>query len=359
MEPAMQRMKIRIWMLTAAAMMATVLAGCATSGKTTGKATGEAAQTPSVHLAWPAPPAEPRIVYLQSLEQDRDFGQPGMFSRLGGALAGAHRQRMLNPSSVAVLEDKYLVVSDQDLQGVHLFKLGSADSRFVERVNGTYLVSPVGVAACGNQFAVADSALRKVFLLDDKGKWVRTIDRPDGFGRPTGLAFDAINGHLFVVDTTAAEVCVFDLNGRFLRKFGSKGSDVGQFNFPTHVYVNRRGQVFVTDSLNFRVQVFDLEGRYLFDVGAQGDASGHFGVPKGVVCDSYGHIYVADSYFGVVQVFDKQGRLLVVFGKLGAAPGEFQVPTGLAIDDENRIYVCDSQNHRVQVFQYVGGADHE
>ena len=315
-------------------------------------------QVERYHPRWPSA-GQARIVHQRNLHAGEDMGRSSFLDSLGRLITGESPRRMLRPSSVAVRPGRWMIVSDQELQAVHLVNLKSGKRRFVDRFKDQYFVSPVGVAVCESLFAVADSALNGVYLLTEAGKPVRRIDKPGGFGRPTGLAFDPTHRELYVVDTLAHEVCVFDLEGNLRRRFGARGSDVEQFNYPTHVFVDARGQIYVTDSLNFRVQVFDRMGRYRFDIGRHGDASGHLGVPKGVAVDSQGHIYIVDSYFSTVQIFDAEGRFLLNFGHPGERSGEFQVPTGIAIDADNRIYVCDSLNRRVQIFEYIGGFDDE
>jgi DNA-binding beta-propeller fold protein YncE len=211
------------------------------------------------------------------------------------------------------------------------------------------------VAWCDYLLAVSDSGLKQVFLLDRKGKLVRRIEKPGGFERPTGLAYDARRKWLYVVDTLASQVYAFDLRtGRLTQTLGNPGKLPGQLHFPTYVALDAQGRILVADSMNFRVQAFEPDGQISFLFGQQGNASGYMAVPKGIGVDGEGHIYVADSYFSVVQIFDKDGRLLLSFGGVGQAPGEFQVPTGLMVSG-NRIYVCDTQNARVQVFEYIGG----
>ena len=311
------------------------------------------------HPVWPPPPAPPRIVHRLTLTGPGDLKKPSFFDGLDRLITGRPMQKMIRPHGIAMDKAGHMYVTDQELQGVHVLKHDSAKARFIGRAGKQHFVSPVGVAVCDKLIAVSDSALKTVVLLTPKGKHVRTLEKPGGFGRPTGLAFNPTRGELYVVDTVANDICVFDVQGRMRRRFGSTGDDIGQFNYPTHISIDSRQRVFVTDSLNFRVQVFDPQGRYLFYIGRHGDASGHLGIPKGVATDRFGHIYVNDSYFSAVQIFNQEGQFLLSFGKSGDAPGSFQVPTGLMIDDQDRIYVCDSYNSRVQVFQYVGGADDE
>jgi sugar lactone lactonase YvrE len=340
------------WAWRATRLLAAALLACAVAA---GCGSGPRPQ-PGPHPVWP--PAQtgehPRIRHVMSIAGPADMGTPGLVDRIGKALAGTRGQTMLRPQSLAE-HDKQLYVVDQELQGIHVLRHGRTSSGWIDRVGKTYFVSPVAVAWCDYLLAVSDSGLKQVFLLDRKGKLVRRIEKPGGFGRPTGLAYDARRKWLYVVDTLASQVYAFDLRtGRLTQTLGEPGKLPGQLHFPTYVALDAQGRILVADSMNFRVQAFEPDGQISFLFGQQGNASGYMAVPKGIGVDSEGHIYVADSYFSVVQIFDKNGRLLLSFGGVGQAPGEFQVPTGLMVSG-NRIYVCDSQNARVQVFEYIGG----
>lgn len=328
-------------------------------GMTLGGCASQQAADEGPHPVWPPPPAQARIQHERSFRGGEHLVKPSFFDSLGTMLTGTRRQPLGEPNSIAVEAGRLLVVSDQMLQGVHVFDLATGRANFLDHIDHTYFVSPVGVAICGKYLAVSDSALKRVDLITLEGEPIGRIEKPGGFVRPTGLAFDPRTQHLYVVDTGAAEVCVFDLDGQLIRKIGQPGGDIGQFNFPTHVFVDKAGRLYVTDSMNFRVQVFGANDQYLFELGRHGDASGHFGVPKGIAVDSQGHIYVVDSYFSNVQIFDDRGRFLLHFGQAGKINGQFDVPTGLAIDDADRIYVGDSQNHRIQIFQYLGAESNE
>jgi tripartite motif-containing protein 71 len=49
---------------------------------------------------------------------------------------------------------------------------------------------------------------------------------------------------------------VFDENGKFIIKFGTKGKQDGQFNRPEDLAIDQDGKVFVADTGNSRIQVF-------------------------------------------------------------------------------------------------------
>ena len=167
---------------------------------------------------------------------------------------------------------------------------------------------------------------------------------------PFALCTDG-GDRLFVADTSAKVVQVFDLNSR---KFAQWGPAPGKkFSWPVGVAYNPAGRLYVSDSLNFRVQQFSPDLQPLRAIGSKGDMPGFFSQPKGVGVDSQDHLYVMDSQFEVAQVFDDQGVLLMDFGQEGDGAGEFWLPAGIFIDAHNRIWVADSYNHRVQVFDYL------
>ena len=201
-----------------------------------------------------------------------------------------------------------------------------------------------------NRIFVADSALGKVFVLDNKGELLTSIT---GLQRPTGLFFDQQANRLYVADTLSHVIVVFDQNGLRLFEFGKRGVGQGEFNFPSHIFMSAN-RLLVNDNMNFRIQAFDKDGHFLSSFGNHGDGSGSFSQPKGVAADSKGNIYVAGATIDRVQVFSPGGEFLLAFGSKGGGAGQFLMPTGLTITDD-KIYVADSFNRRIQVFEYLGG----
>ena len=60
-----------------------------------------------------------------------------------------------------------------------------------------------------------------------------------------------------VCDTLNHRVQVFELSGKFVTKFGTKGSGMGEFDKPVSAAVLSDGKIIVTDFLNQRVQLFE------------------------------------------------------------------------------------------------------
>ena len=84
------------------------------------------------------------------------------------------------------------------------------------------------------------------------------------------ISFDVgPDGRLFVLDSAASQVFVFDSAGRYLTRFGGRGDEPGQFDlgqgvrniqgdldFSGSIAVDGEGYVYVADELNARVQIF-------------------------------------------------------------------------------------------------------
>ena len=64
-------------------------------------------------------------------------------------------------------------------------------------------------------------------------------------------------GLLMVCDAGNHRVQVFELSGKFVTKFGSEGSERGDFRFPRSLANLSDGRIVVCEMNNHRIQVFD------------------------------------------------------------------------------------------------------
>jgi DNA-binding beta-propeller fold protein YncE len=305
---------------------------------------------PQVDLVWPSPPQTPRVRMLRSISQPEDIGiTPGAFSRFVQFFAGKEREGMVRPYAVAA-DDDMIAVADPGLGTIHMFLLNQSKYELIRDAGDEPFLSRISLS--GNAIHVADSTAGKVHILDRQGEHKHTIT---SVVRPTGIAYHAASGRLYVTDTIENKVIVFDESGTKLAEFGARGLAPGQFNFPTSLAIHG-DTLLVNDTLNYRIQLFTLDGTPLSSFGEIGDASGQFAMSKGLGADAEGHVYVVDALSNYIQIFDKEGQFLLSFGGIGGEDGSFRLPAGIYIFN-NRIYIADSQNRRVQVFEYLGGEE--
>lgn len=305
---------------------------------------------------WPPPPDEPRLQYKLSLRNPADLGiEPRWWQRIASFFVGSAPDRLVQPS--AVLETAGVIfVADPGVQGVHRFDVAAQRHVIIRGPGGGALPSPVGLAAGpGGSVLISDSSLAQVLMVRPDGEEATVLPLSPAPQQPTGIAYAAARGEIFVVDTARHGVAVYSVAGKLLRNFGTRGNGAGQFNFPTLLTLApSQDMLWVTDSLNFRLQALTLDGVAIRSFGQAGDNSGDLPRPKGVALDRAGHVYVVDAVLPGLQVFDSSGRLLLALGGLGNGPGEFRLPTGIHISPSDTIFVADTFNQRVQVFRYIG-----
>lgn len=309
--------------------------------------------TASGGIIWPGQPEKPRIKYLWSIYSLAPQMSFVDFLAGGGDPTDPKTSlTLLSPHSVYFENDR-LYIADPGAMRVTVVNVKTMDVLQIGVSGKGELDYPVAIAVdkAGNIY-VTDSELNKVFVYDKDGKFIRNFSNIN-FQRPTGIAYDKERDIIYIVDTLEHKVYGIDSNGNVRMSFGKRGDGKGEFNYPSHVNVDKNGRICVSDSLNFRIQCFDREGRLIFKFGSAGDSYDKFAIPKGVAADSEGNIYVVDSGQDMAKIFNMDGRLLLFFGEKGKDRGMFWLPSGIFIDKDDKIYIADTYNHRVQVFQLL------
>lgn len=316
--------------------------------------------TPTEKRFWPPPPEPARIEYVGALVSAADLGpDAGWMARIADVVLGQAPSRMVRPVAVAKNRAGMLVVADPGVPTVHFFDLERRAYRRIDEEIASKLRSPVGVAIDQEGWVyVTDSAAGVLLTVSPDGALTGQIGQ-DRLTRPTGVALSPDEQRLYVVDTVACQVVIFDRSGRELSRFGERGNQPGTFNAPTYIAVSARGQVSVADSLNFRVQIFEADGQWVSSFGTVGDGAGTFARPKGVAIDDHGRLFVVDAAFENVQIFNADGMFLLDFGGPGQGSGEFSLPGGIFVEPSGMIWIADAYNQRVQVFRLGHVAEEE
>ncbi len=343
-----------------------LLGACATPGVRGKLHLGQDDAPEGQRLMWPAAPEVPRYLYTGTLVGEPNFRRDepvrGALERMARAITGldeaAEAPLVLQRPAMVVGDDNgRLFVSDSGRAGVFVFD-DKASELLLWTQAGAHLsfVSPSGMAPApqGGLF-VADAELAVVARLDAAGQPLAEIGR-GLLKRPTGLARDPQQGLLFVADTYAHDIKVFNDAGALVHVIGRRGSGDGEFNYPTHLAF-AQGELYVTDTLNHRIQVFGADGQLLArKFGERGLVLGNLVRPKGVAVDGEGNVYVIESYYDNLLVFSSRGEFLLPIGGTGTATGRFYLPAGVWVDTRNRVHVADMFNGRVVLFQFLGGS---
>jgi hypothetical protein len=102
---------------------------------------------------------------------------------------------------------------------------------------------------------------------------------------------------------------VFSPNCKLLFKFGSKGSENGQFRSPHGLALSNCGQyLLVCDKINHCIQVFNsMNGAFVKGYGSKGSDDGQFDNPSGICISPTGKIIVVEDHHSSqhrVQIFE-------------------------------------------------------
>jgi len=201
---------------------------------------------------------------------------------------------------------------------------------------------------------------------------------------PTSIAL--LNEKIFVSYGFQDDIQIFDLNGKFLSKFGNSGNQKGEFSRPMHISASN-DLLYIADSGNKRIQVVDSEGQFVKEfsvpISNESDLEISLDISENkiyvinnknadvLIYDLNGNLIkkiilgqdIGNSSIGVendlivisninkntITIFDLDGKIMSKFGSQGEYYGEFNNPRGITVND-GKIYVSDSSNYRIQVF---------
>jgi DNA-binding beta-propeller fold protein YncE len=290
------------------------------------------------------------VRWVSQFPADGELQKKRFGKRISDLILGQKSFSLSKPFGVVGSNPLEFWVLDQGAGAI--FHVTRGEVKPVRSIQRQGQVFPSLVAMCAGEdgaFYFTDSKLNLVYRTDPDKTVPFSTNR--SLSQPTGIAFNSVTGQLWVTETTEHRISVFNRDGTLWKSIGERGTDPGKFNYPTFLWIDRKGKVYIVDSMNFRIQVLDSSGNPVACFGTHGDASGQLARPKGVATDSYGNIYVADALFHVVQIFDPEGKFLYSFGNQGQGEGEFWMPAGIYIDDRDHIYVTDSYNSRIQIFK--------
>jgi sugar lactone lactonase YvrE len=201
---------------------------------------------------------------------------------------------------------------------------------------------------------------------------VPPLPAEDGrFRQVTDVAFGP-DGDIFISDGYInSRIAKADKDGNWIKSWGNRGTNPGEFNTPHNIAADAKGNVYVADRGNRRIQVFDSEGKFLriitvdvpFDenarpaIGNKPDLKTYQQVQTFVpgapwtVCITPPPnqvLYTSDAYPGRVYKLSLDGKVLGLLGQSGKQLKQFGWIHAIACPSENEIYVAELLNWRVQ-----------
>jgi DNA-binding beta-propeller fold protein YncE len=310
---------------------------------------------------YPPPPEEARFYYERTIRNTADVVSEDKEGALRRALTGENRagEGLDKPYGLAARNGR-IYVGDTAARNVIMFDLNTKKYKRIGADEPGAIRMPLGIDldAAGNLY-VLDATLKKIFVYDADGKYLRSLAQDVKWSRPVGLTIDSAGKRIYAVDAGGVDsaehkVRVLDLDtGKQLLEIGSRGNGPGELNLPRDVALGKDGLLYVVDGGNFRIQVFDKAGKFVRTFGVVGRRSGQFARPKEIAADADGNLYVVDTAFANVQIFNPEGQLLLDVASRGDndGPGKFMLPSGIAVDTDGRIYLVDQFFRKMDVFR--------
>ena len=312
------------WLVAA---LVCVAGGCATQQKTAKK----------VYYFYPPPPNEPRLQFLTAFSSERDL-RGGEEKSLMTFLTGARPSpKDLGKPYGAAAGNKKIYVCDTDLNAVLIADLQTRRIGVLAAQGEGALKLPLNVAldADGTCY-VADAGRDQVVIFDQSQNCLGALGKL-GEMKPRDVAVS--KDRIYVADLMKHSVRVFDKSTRNplfdVPRPEERTNQTRALFTPTNLALDSQGRLYVGDTGAFRVQVYDAEGKYLRSVGGMGDRPGQFARVKGVAVDRANRLYAADAMSQVVQVFDEEGRPLTWFGEPESAGAIQSLPTKVLVDYED------------------------
>ncbi len=262
------------------------------------------------------------------------------------------------PLAVAADPDGRIFVADT---GDGVIKEFDPNGAYLREFGKNHLHFPFQMTYAKGRLWVADPDLRKVQVFDSDGKFIKTFvqspaqpgGRQDAYLTPTAVAVSD-SGEVYVADTAAQTIRVYDQNGRELRRIGHPGNDKDGLMYPNALWV-AGNKVFVSDSNNARIQVYDLQGSFVQTLGGGRSQAAPLTMPRGITVSASGQVLVVDVFTQVVRAFSQKGSLVWTLGEIGQNTDDnqgFNFPNGIWLDNSGKLYVTDRENNRVQVFKF-------
>jgi sugar lactone lactonase YvrE len=143
----------------------------------------------------------------------------GFWNKLVDVIAGEPNfHSLVRPYSVTTDSRGRIIVTDPGAAGVHIFDFTQHKYKFIQHLGKVPMLAPQCVAVdAQDNIYVTDSDAGVIFVFEPSGKFLHAIGSLRGgegyFKRPTGIAVDSAAQQIYVTDTLRDKVFILDMQG--------------------------------------------------------------------------------------------------------------------------------------------------
>jgi DNA-binding beta-propeller fold protein YncE len=199
------------------------------------------------------------------------------------------------------------------------------------------------------RFLVVEPSKRNIVVIDVTQRSINLLDLsevPDSETfNPGRMARDS-DGNIYIIDKTNNSILVFDSNLKF-KKEVIKENKI-RFN---DIRIDKNGNIYTLSTLEGIARKYDMSGKKILEFGSRGKDKHEFSFPTSLAVDNKGLIYIVDQHKNKVFLFDGKGKYLFSFSRLGWIEGRLAMPSYIFINNSETIFVVDRDNSRVSIFK--------
>ncbi len=183
-----------------------------------------------------------------------------------------------------------------------------------------------------------DKDLNYISSLYSNENWEEQLQ----FGYPQSVA-SSIHGELFIIDGENVRLLKLNSFGEPEMSFGDFAEGKGRLLQPAQTAISPDDKIYVSDSQANKIIVFDYFGNYLTEIG-----SNFLKGPQGIFYSPLKLLLVADQGNKRVVAFKLDGEVVIARSKISDELGSFQNPVDI-VSFQRRVFVLD--NDQIFVFE--------
>jgi hypothetical protein len=183
-----------------------------------------------------------------------------------------------------------------------------------------------------------DKDLNYISSLYSDENWDETFQ----FAYPKSMVV-SIHGDLFIIDGENIRLLMLNSFGEPEMSFGDFSEGKGRLVDPVQITVSSKDRLFVSDSQANKIIVFDYFGNYLLEIGTD-----FLKNPQGLYYSSLNMLFVSDTGNKRIVIFRQEGDLVFQWSTISDEFGKFQNPVDVVafgkrvfVLDENKVFVFE------------------